>query len=349
MSGGVRDLLGGTRAQGGGVETRVAELERRIRLLSGGGVVTPAGIIISTGYFSLSSDGVTTTKVVTDSHVTADSLLFFMGATTSAWSVDGQFTDLTVGTGSFSVSHVAATLSRTYKYIVVTDLAGTSNMPIAAAVLDFTTGSYVIDGVSYTLGDLFETPSVDIGNTYTPGAVSASGWLCDGGNDNGPRAKGALATLLNSAHTAVLEWTDTSGNSDVNDVFVYSDKPAALRQQRGYTFSSGGDIQHRALTPANSYLGQATCSNTFRSSFDTDGRNRIAATIGSASSMVSLNGASPAGTIDHSAMLPNTFDDIQPLGSYMGSSGNTLEGYARRLEIYAVQTDAAVIVALSTL
>lgn len=233
--------------------------------------------------------------------------------------------------------------------VVTTAETTEPSLPTAAASFDFTSAVYTIGVTSYAVGDLFETPSVDIGNTYQPGDISASGWLVDNDNDGGPRVKGDLATLLNSAHTALIEWTDTSTNSTLNDVFVYSDKPALVRQQRCFACDAGAKIHLRALTPANAYLGEATCDNLFQSAFDTDGLNRVAATIGSASSMLSMNGATPDGTIDHSTMFPNTFDDIQPLGSYMGDQGSTLYGYVRKLEIYAVQTDPAVLALMSAL
>jgi hypothetical protein len=102
------------RPYGGGLETRIAELERRLRGVAGG-----AGIVASLGTFSLTADGSATSTTKTDAAVTGSSRIFFVPSDSGGWSVDGALNGITPGAGSFSISHQASTLTRSYNYIVI--------------------------------------------------------------------------------------------------------------------------------------------------------------------------------------------------------------------------------------
>ena len=103
----------GARGHGGGVETRIAELERRQR------VNAPIASVAAMGTFALTADGSATSTIVPDSAVVASSLIFFMPTSDAAASQDGALGRPILAAGSFSVSHAASTLARSYKYLVV--------------------------------------------------------------------------------------------------------------------------------------------------------------------------------------------------------------------------------------
>jgi hypothetical protein len=99
------------RQQGGGLETRVAELERKSR--------GQDAVIASMGTLTLTADGVAVSTVKADPEVTTSSAIFVQPTSSAAWSVDGMFSGITLAAGQFTVSHVASSLARTYTYIVV--------------------------------------------------------------------------------------------------------------------------------------------------------------------------------------------------------------------------------------
>lgn len=96
------------------LERRVTDLERKQRAIA-----STAGIVAKMGTFSLTADGMATSTTVTDSTVTASSVILYAPSNGNGWSVDGALNGITPGSGSFTVSHQASSLTRTYNYIVI--------------------------------------------------------------------------------------------------------------------------------------------------------------------------------------------------------------------------------------
>jgi hypothetical protein len=95
------------------LERRVTDLERERRK-----EVSGAGMIASIGTLTLTNDGVSTTTVVSDSSVTASSLIATIPVDDGALSPDGA-TRCVPASGSFTAHHAAATITRTHKYFVI--------------------------------------------------------------------------------------------------------------------------------------------------------------------------------------------------------------------------------------
>ena len=103
------------RAHGGGVETRVAELERKLAVQSG----AAAGTITATGTVSLAT-GAATSTVATDANIASTSLIYLAPTSSGAWSVDAGISAITPASGQFTVTHAASSLTRSYNYIAIT-------------------------------------------------------------------------------------------------------------------------------------------------------------------------------------------------------------------------------------
>lgn len=94
---------------------RVTELERKLRQQS---AATGAGNIASMGSVSLAASPATST-VKTDAAVTSASIILPVASNANGWSVDAGITGITPAAGSFTVSHTASALTRTFSYIVI--------------------------------------------------------------------------------------------------------------------------------------------------------------------------------------------------------------------------------------
>lgn len=96
------------------LDRRLIDLERKNRA-----VTTTAGTVAAMGAFSLTADGVAISTTVANAHVSASSVIMFVPSNAGGWSADGALNGITPGAGSFSVSHQASTLARSYSYVVI--------------------------------------------------------------------------------------------------------------------------------------------------------------------------------------------------------------------------------------
>lgn len=110
-------MSGPSRSHGGGLETRVTQLEELARKLR-----PMIGIVAGMGSVDLNNNGTATSTTKTDASVTASSIVLPVGASAGAWSIDAGIVGITASAGSFTVSHTASTLTRTFNYIVINPL-----------------------------------------------------------------------------------------------------------------------------------------------------------------------------------------------------------------------------------
>jgi hypothetical protein len=195
----------------------------------------------------------------------------------------------------------------------------------SGTVLDFVAGTYTVNGTSYAIGDLFTSGS---DGSFDAGArVSGRGLPVHYSNTNRPVATGALAAALLQAHTAVIEWEDIE--YFFSSAMLYTDGSFTY----GALLGSGGNL--RWEPPG------ATVVTTPRGELWA-GVNKIAYTVGTPDTNVSMNGSAPAASSSESDFAAAaSYTQIYPFGA--GLYGSTICGFVRKLTLIAPQAKAALV------
>ncbi len=96
------------------VSRRVTELERQLREIKTATQPTVAAM----GSVSLAT-GAATSTVKSDASVKTTSVILIVASSADGWSIDAGITAITPAAGSFTVSHSASSLTRTFNYVVI--------------------------------------------------------------------------------------------------------------------------------------------------------------------------------------------------------------------------------------
>ena len=98
---------------------RITEIERKSRSIEERLAALEATPGIYLGTVSLDVSPATST-LKSDANVTAASVILPVASNADGWSIDAGITGITAAAGSFTISHSASALTRTFNYVVVT-------------------------------------------------------------------------------------------------------------------------------------------------------------------------------------------------------------------------------------
>lgn len=96
------------------LERQRRALEERVNALESS--TTP--VLAALGSVTLAT-GAATSTVKSDASVKTTSVILIVASSADGWSIDAGITGITSAAGSFTISHSASSLTRTFNYVVI--------------------------------------------------------------------------------------------------------------------------------------------------------------------------------------------------------------------------------------
>jgi hypothetical protein len=214
--------------------------------------------------------------------------------------------------------------------IVASQASGAEALTETGTVLDFVNGTYVVDGTSYNITDLFGSPPTAntgfVGDVDFDAVVPGRGWLHDfDSNQNESIVIGPLDAILREPYSIIIEW------EDIDD---YWTEWHVIR-----TSSVFANVPLDGSTADLYFFNFPYCGTPAPGSeYNYSGTNRIAWTVGNAASAISVNGSSTTtfGPINTTTVFAETYytDGASRIHLFgYGDSVGAAVGYVRKVTI----------------